>query len=196
MATRVHFEKVPIHHPIWKQGDDVDPMKYIMIVKHGEVHVIKDFTVPKIAACGMTTTSFRTPTNKEQDFTEKKRADLCALGPSSAFLERSMFDNGVEKKEGERITLEDRKKMEAGEKRNSSLVTSSCCEIGWLSKHIFNQLTKFGLKGVNNQISHVEDPADVAGIEGDHIDHREMKKIEESAEKMMMDLREWMIEVG
>jgi len=192
LATRIFYEKVPIHHPIWKQGDDVDPMKYIMIVKHGEVHVIKDFAIQKFdPSVGFD--KFEAPNKEVGSGIERKRADLCALGPSSAFFEASMFDDGVSNKEG-RLTLEERKRMEAGEKRGSSLVTSSCCEIGWLSKHIFNQLTKFGLKKINNQTTHVEDPHAIEGLDTDQIDHRELKEIEASAEKIMMDLREWMIE--
>lgn len=128
LATRVFFEKVPIHHKIWIQGEDVNPMKYIMIVKHGEAHVIKGFTFQgkgKGGGKSSTGSNFQTPglaPHKSLMGLETKRANLCSLGPSSAFLERSMFGEGVDRRPGE-TSLEYRKRREAGEKRGSSLVT-------------------------------------------------------------------------
>ena len=121
---------------IWTQGSVVDNMRYLLIVKHGEVHVIKKFTVPR-----------------GDGAEDVKRADLCMLGPTSAFLELSMFNDRSESPSPDGSAQppaaagQPGQPRETFELRGSTLVTSSCCEIGWLSKHIFKQLTRFGMRG-------------------------------------------------
>ncbi|GMI17781.1 hypothetical protein TrLO_g3279 [Triparma laevis f. longispina] len=191
LASRVFFEKIPIHRKIWEQNSKVDPMKYLLIVKQGEVHVLKTFKVPKKGKTAATISMLHPSLRQNMGTTamwNERRADLCALGPSSAFLEDSMFtsftnaDSGI--KEGDISDTEKarkeaaarKKKAEEEERRGCTLVTSCCCEVGWLSKHIFNQLMKYGSKAVSK-----------AG-EG-KVDEEEY----ESGLKMMTSLKEWML---
>ncbi len=208
LASRVFFQKVPIHTNVWKQGDAVDQMKYLLIVKHGEVHVMKNFKVKKkrkgagnhvdpaatpvrnarrgnIGAIHQGTSEKKIAmlkkgsrtrgSQRDFDFVEK-RADLCTLGPTSAFLERSMFENSAVTSEED---LEEKIMHEKSETRGSTLVTGCCCEIGWLSKHIFNQLTRHGTTLVNYDKDNIE---------------REATPPEQSRKSMMSNLSEWMLE--
>lgn len=149
-------------------GEAVDPMRYLLIVKQGEVHVIKTFRVPlKEKKVATTTRGWN-----------ERRADLCALGPSSAFLEQSMFSSysqpQTEAKDSSLAAKKKKKQAAEVETRGSTLVTSCCCEIGWLSKHIFNQLINFGIKGM------------LGGTGGEG-------GVQSNGFEMMTSLKEWML---
>ncbi|GMI02425.1 hypothetical protein TrVE_jg2890 [Triparma verrucosa] len=188
LASRVFFEKVPIHRKIWEQNSKVDPMKYLLIVKQGEVHVLKTFKVPKKGKTASTMALLHPSLKQNMQTTAMwnvRRADLCALGPSSAFLEDSMFTSftkaspppGEDVSDSEKTRKDAaarKKKAEEEERRGCTLVTSCCCEVGWLSKHIFNQLMKYGSKAAGKL------------NEKDQEEH-------ESGEQMMTSLKEWML---
>ena len=149
-------------------------MKYLLIVKQGEVHVLKTFKVPLKAKKGATSKGWN-----------ERRADLCALGPSSAFLEQSMFSSisqpQAEAKDSPALAAKKKKKQaEEVETRGSTLVTSCCCEVGWLSKHIFNQLMKYGSKGMLSN-------GGGGGGDGSEQDDQS------SGYEMMTSLKEWML---
>ena len=215
LASRVFFEKVGIHTNIWKQGDAVDPMRYLMIVKHGEVHVIKNFRVKKKKRRDMSISNKRVEEEdfSTQTFTAKrrggtvvkaaltgartaamsqrqtiagavqgceympKRADLCILGVNAAFLERGMLESSkADMKKDAAEELEERIMTETqSENRGCTLVAGCACEVGWLSKHVFNQLTHYGTTLVETMGS-------------------QNANMSRQAEQLMADLSEWIIE--
>jgi hypothetical protein len=226
LASRVFFEKIPIHTAVWKQGDAVDPMKYLMIMQHGEIHVMKDFRVKKkkkkaaLAAAAaadsgigdavspvntgrrgnigaihsgrMSTTinSLKTQRTKvagaESDVNFiKKRADLCILGPSAAFLERSMLESSSQTNiEDLAANMEEKIMSESGgETRGCTLVSGCCCEVAWLSKHVFNQLTHYGTTRVALDMKSKE-----------VLVAQQLAAMSKDAAKLMANLSEWILE--
>jgi hypothetical protein len=132
-------------------------MKYLLVVRHGEVHVIKAFKEFTAAASsnkndikrrsnlsmGYAANNTNSKATDDSSNEGDKKADLCILGPNAAFMELSMFDKDTGSTPSQTMTrtsLFEKKMKEASEIRGSSLVTGTACEIGWLSKHIFLQL--------------------------------------------------------
>ena len=172
LAARAFLEKVPIYSKLWEQNDAVDSMKYMAILRHGEIHVMKNFSLKKksetkkrslerrgnisIIPAGLTldkkikALATRQGASMDDDVQRnrnQKRACLCILGPNAAFIERSMFtsfskDRDDAVEDDESKKIQDKIMHENSEARGCTLVTSCACEIAWLSRHIFYELVK------------------------------------------------------
>jgi len=112
----------------------VDAMKYMMLVRHGEVHVMKNFSMKVrgaetavhtrrrgnigVMAAGMSLDKKMKMLEKRPDqgvnvLHRKKLAKLCILGPNAAFLERSMFTSLNKEKDD----MKDEEEVSGGKRR-------------------------------------------------------------------------------
>ena len=143
VAKRCFYESLPVGAVLCAQGSPVDPLRFLPIVHHGEVMVVKRVSLrekkqqqpPRRGARGVTPSprlrgkrdSIVSPASRFGGVpmlsTLMKNFGLCTMGKQSFFMEESM----LQKQDDARV-------------RDSTLIALTHVEILWLSYHYWKTL--------------------------------------------------------
>ena len=158
-GKQLNFQVFPANTRLWNEGDAVDSIRYMPIIRRGEIRCIKSVTVnmrskkPGWRDSNPWTTRQRPPGQPGLRADVKPHiTEVCVLGPNTAFLERTMFEFEAQ-----------RCQRGCRSPANRASASRHCCpskhtnrtagahtgysllhQVAWLSKHEFDKVFENG----------------------------------------------------
>ena len=147
IAKRCFYESLPVGSVLWTQRDEIDPLRFLPIVHHGEILVVQRIALRKLATKKprwqktkmnrrRASISFRSTVDRGKLASlpeNMKNFGLCSMSIKSFFLDEAMLC----KREDDRI-------------RKATLIPITHVEVLWLSHFYWKQLVLENKKLIDN----------------------------------------------